>query len=245
MIKKVEYADALSSFDSTVFGCRILSTASAYGLNEPFAQFWVQEGTHTALCKLDDTVILDAGETDYNELRDFIRMTGANRLLCDSAAAQKIEFQIAASGQIMVYESTAPVQTQSAFEINPSLRDMHALLSICATETFTPPEFEPFYMDMSHRIRHGTAMAVGMFQADKQLVSCAICSALTEEKAILSAVCVNPEYRRKGLGHETLSAMISQMPDKKFFVLRAQHENESFYRTFGFTACGEFSELIV
>jgi len=242
MIKKVEYADALSPFHSTVFGCRILSTAAAYGLNEPFAQFWMQEGTDTALCLLDDTVILDAGEADYEELKDFIRMTGAARLLCDSSAAGKIGFPVTSVGQIMVYDNAAPVQTRSNFEMNPSLRNIHALLSACASETFTPPEFEPFYMDMSHRIRHDTAMAVGMRQADR-LVSCAICSTQTKEKAVLSAVCVDPAFRRKGLGHGTLSAIISQLPGKKIFVMRAQNENEDFYRSFGFAECGKFSEL--
>ncbi|MGX8711615.1 MAG: GNAT family N-acetyltransferase [bacterium] len=242
MIKKVEYEEALSPFGSTAFGCQILSTAQAYGLNEPFAQFWVQEETGTLLCKLDDTVILDAGEADFEELADFIRMTGAERLLCASAAAGKIGFPATKRGQIMMYDNASPVQPRFLFETNPSLRDIHALLSACASESFTPPEFEPFYMDMSHRIRHDTAVTAGIRQGDR-LVSCAICSTRTEQTAVLSAVCVDPEHRRRGLGHETLSALISQLPDRRIFILRAQDENEGFYRSYGFSECGEFSEM--
>ncbi|MBW7572694.1 GNAT family N-acetyltransferase [Caproiciproducens faecalis] len=242
MIKKVEYEDALSSFGATAFGCQILSAAEAYGLNEPFAQFWVQEGTGTLLCKLDDALILDAGSPDFDELTDFIRMTGANRLLCSSAAAKQTGFPVTSTGQIMVYENAEPVQARFLFEKNPGLRDIYALLSACATESFTPPEFEPFYMDMSHRIRHDTAAAVGIRQGDT-LVSCAVCSARTNETAVLSAVCVDPGQRCKGLGHETLSALISQLPGRRIFILRTQDENEDFYRSYGFTACGEFSEM--
>ncbi len=243
MIKKAEYADELSFFSKTVFGCRIQSTAAAYGLNEPFSQFWTQE-EKAALCKLDDTIILDADGADFDELKDFIRMTGASRLLCDFSAAQKLGLPVINRGEIMVYHNHKPIQQPAAFELNPSLREIHALLDACATDTFIPPEFEPFYMDMSHRIRHSTAAAVGVRQGET-LVSCAVCSAQTADKAVLSAVAVIPDHRRKGFGYATLSALLSQLPQENIYIFRAQNENADFYRGFGFSPCGEFAELTI
>lgn len=176
MIKLTEHMQSLLPFHKTVFGCRILATAQAYGLSEPFARFWMQDEDRAAICMLDDTVILDVGaHADYDELKEFIRMTGAQRLLCDAESAQKLGHPVVRRGKVMVYQGNSPSRLGD-FERNPGIRELYALISECATETFEPPEFESFYMDLSHRIRHDAAAAVGMrFQGE--LVSCAICSA--------------------------------------------------------------------
>lgn len=243
MITKTEDLDTLLPFDNTAFGCRILSTAQAYGLNEPFAQFWTQEGK-AALCKLDDVLILDDNGADFEELKEFIAMTGANRLLCDLGAAKTLGLPAATQGQVMSYHPEFPVRPSTVFELNPSLREVHTLLTLCATDTFIPPEFESFYMDMSHRIRHNTAVAVGVRQGEA-LVACAICSAFTANSAVLSAVAVSPAHRRMGLGYGVLTALISQLPQKDIYIFREETENEEFYRAFGFAPCGEFAELTI
>lgn len=124
------------------------------------------------------------------------------------------------------------------------MREIHALLCECETETFIPPEFEPFYMDLSHRIRHNTALAAGIRQAGT-LVSCAICIAHTADRAIISAVAVKPEQRRQGLGHAVLLSLLSQLEQEKIYIFRAHNENENFYRSYGFTSIGQFAELTV
>lgn len=243
MIKKAEYKDDLASFDKTVFGCRIQSTAVAYGMNEPFSQFWTQ-GEKAALCKLDDTMILDADGADFDELREFIGMTGASQLLCDLRFARELGLPVVGRGEVMVYHNRVPLEPPVTFELNPSLREIQALLTACATDTFIPPEFESFYMDMSHRIRHDTAVTIGVRQGET-LISCAICSAQTADKAVISAVAVDPDHRRKGFGHAAISALLSKLPQEDIYIFRAQNENAEFYRGFGFTPCGEFAELMI
>jgi N-acetylglutamate synthase-like GNAT family acetyltransferase len=244
MIKKTELFEELSPFCKTVFGCRIQSTAAAYGLDKPFAQFWTQ-GEKAALCKLDDVVTLDAVEgANFEEIVDFIRMTGARRVLCSSDAARKIKLPVMARGEIMVYHNENRPDAQTVFEQNPSLREIHALLCMCATDTFLPPEFEPFYMDLSHRIRHGAATAVGIRQG-QTMASCAICVAQTADQAIVSAVAAKPELQRKGFGRAALAALISQLKQEQIYILRAQDENEGFYRSFGFIPSGQFIEFTI
>lgn len=244
MIRKINLIEELAPFGGTVFGCRILSTAEAYGMDEPFAQFWVQEN-HAAICKLDDAVALEADDAvDFDELRDLIRMTGAKRLLCGAAAAQRLGLPEAVSGEVMVYQNNKNLISGADYELNPSLRELYALLCDCATETFTPPEFEPFYMDLSHRIRHKAAMAVGV-RAGGILISCAICTALTADRAVVSSVATKPEIQRKGYGRAALAALITQLTQKEIYILRARNENEEFYRSFGFEPAGGFAELIL
>jgi len=244
MIKKSDFIGELSPFCKTVFGCRIQSTAAAYGLDEPFAQFWTQ-GEKAAFCKLDDVMTLDAfDDANFEEIKEFIHMSGANRLLCGSTAAEQIGLPIASRGEIMTYLNSVKSGSQELFEQNPSLREIYALLCECETDTFLPPEFEPFYMDLSHRIRHEAAAAVGIRKGET-LVSCAICVAQTADQAIVSAVATQPEQRRKGHGRAALSALLSQLKQKNIYILRAQNENETFYRDFGFTSIGQFAELTI
>jgi len=244
MVKKTDLLDELSPFCKTVFGCRIQSTATAYGLDEPFAQFWTQ-GETAALCKLDDVITLDVSDSaDFEELKDFIRMTGAKQLLCGTGSAERLGLPVAFKGEIMVYHNRIKPDPQEVFEWNPSLREIYALLCECATDTFVPPEFEPFYMDLSHRIRHNAAAAVGIRKAET-LVSCAICVAQTADQAIISAVATRPELQGKGLGRAALSALFSQLKQENIYIFRAHNENERFYRDFGFTSIGQFAELSV
>jgi predicted GNAT family N-acyltransferase len=243
MIEKVNSMEELAPFGDTVLGCRILSTAEAYGLDEPFAQFWMQEN-HAVLCKLDDAVILEADETaDLEEILNLVRMVGANHLICSTGVAERLGLPQAVSGEVMVYHNTMPAQ-RANFELNPSPRELYALLCDCATNTFIPPEFEPFYLDLSHRTRHGAAVAAGIRENDV-LVSCAICTAHTEDSAIISAVATRPERRKEGFGRKALEALLTQLVGKKIYILRAQNENEAFYRSFGFEPAGGFAELIL
>lgn len=244
MIQKTELPETLAPFRRSPFGCRICSTAEAYGLHEPFAQIWTQ-GDRAALCLLDDAMILDADDgADFEEIRDFVRMSGARSLLCSEESARRTGFLYAVRGEIMRYENLDRPQPPAGAEWEPSLRELYALLRACETPTFTPPEFEPFYLDLSHRIRHGTARTAGI-RLDGELVSCAVCSAKTEEAAVVSSVAAKPALRRKGHGRAALAALLSRLEQNTVYIFRAQGENEAFYRAFGFTPCGAFEEQTV
>ncbi|WP_050697119.1 GNAT family N-acetyltransferase [Anaeromassilibacillus senegalensis] len=240
MIQQIKALAELEPFRRSAFACRIRATAEAYGLDYPFARFWVQ-GEHAALCLLDDVLVLDARPgADWEELASFVRMAGARTVLCAEEAAQKMLLPAFLAGEIMVLDTTdAP---EPACEWNPSLRDVHALLCDCESASFVPPEFEPFYLDLSHRIRHGTARTVG-FHQNGQLAACAICSACTEEAAVLSAVAVHPEFRRQGLGARAVRSLAASLHKQKTYIFRADGENEAFYRALGFAGCGRFAEL--
>ncbi len=242
MIKKISLPEELSSFDNTIFGCRIRSAAAAYGMDEPFAQFWTQ-ANKAAICKLDDSITLDVlDDADFEELGDLIRMTGARHLLCDLRTARRLSLPATVQGEIMVYQNIMKPKTPASFEMNPSLRGLYTLLCECETDTFQPPEFESFYLDLSHRIRHGAATAVGVKDGEA-LVSCAICIAQAENQAMVSAVATKPDWRKRGFGHAALAAVLSQLKQERVYILRARNENEYFYKSFGFQGAGEFAEI--
>ncbi|MFR8531084.1 MAG: GNAT family N-acetyltransferase, partial [Anaeromassilibacillus sp.] len=234
MIAFVEHPEALASFSGNAFACRIRATAAAYGFTHPFARFWVQ-GREAALCLLDDVMILDArAGADFDELAAFLPAAGARTVLCSAEAAQALPFPRRATGEIMALrERAAPVE-EAEILWDPSPRLLYPLLCASQTASFLPPPFEPFYLDLSHRTRHGAARSAAI-RAGDSLAACAICSAKTEESAVLSAVAVRPDVRRRGLGARVVLALAASLPVDTIYIFRASGENEAFYRTLGFT----------
>lgn len=228
------------------FGCRILSTAAAYGTELPFAQFWLQFSDDNkpiaSISKLDSALTLcTSSSCDYKELKDFIGILDVKDILCNFQTAKVLNFQIERHGEIMVYYNT-PKTVRTDSEEPPRLKEVYELLCACRTETFIPPEFEPFYLDMSHRIRHGAASIAGV-RRDGALVSCAMTSAQTQEAAVLSAVAAHPDFQKQGFGRLAVNTLISQLPQKLCFLFRAENENEAFYRSLHFESYGEWAEL--
>lgn len=232
--------------EQTPFACKIASTAAAYGTELPFAQFWLQVSDENipvaAVSKLDDALtICTTHDSDNEELKELIAMLNVKSVLCSFSAAKAISLPIAQQGEIMIYRNQRRLPAPD-FENDPNLEEVHKLLCACKTDSFTPPEFEPFYLDMSHRVRHGTARVIGI-RRNGTLVSCAMTVAQTANRAVISAVATHPAYQRQGFGRQAVCALISQLPQKELFIFRAKNENAAFYRSLGFEPCGEWAEL--
>lgn len=229
------------------FACKILSASTAYGTQLPFAQFWVQllddEMPVAAILKLDDILTLcTSQDSNYHELKELINILTVKHVLCDLSAVQALNLPIAQQGKIMVYHNVKPLPIIN-FEEPSSLKEVHQLLCACKTDNFTPPEFEPFYLDMSHRVRHGAARVVGIRQ-NETLISCAMTIAQTKKAVVISAVATLPAYQKHGFGRQAVFALISQLPQEKCFIFRAQNENAAFYLSLGFAPYGEWAELL-
>ena len=243
MIQLAENFDTLGGFCGNAFSCRIRATADAYGFGHPFARFWTQ-GHHAAICMLDDAMVLDARpDADFGELAAFLSATGARTLLCATEAAEKLPFCASDMGEIMALHAPFP-PADNVIEWDPSPRELHALLCACETAHFIPPPFEPFYLDLSHRTRHGTACSAAVRLGDA-LAACAVCSARADGAAVLSAVAVHPSFRRRGLGARVVRALAAHLAVDIIYIFRAENENEAFYRSLGFAGCGGFAELSI
>ena len=97
-------------------------------------------------------------------------------------------------------------------------------------------EFEPFYLDLSHRLRHGAARASVLY-AGGEAVAAAV-AALAGESALVTAVAVLPAWQNKGYGGAVLRAVEEQLGGRRAYLLRAEHENERFYARHGYVPCG-------
>ncbi len=244
MLKLLKSMDELPVSDATPFGCKIRSAAAAYGMGEPSVQFWVQEGG-AVVARIDDQAVLeDAGTLDAEELAAFLRTLDPDSFCCTEAAAGKLGLTASAAGEILDLRPGGAeiLRPLADVEWNPGPREVYSVLDQARSAVFPVPEFEPFYMDLSFRTRHGAALTAGVRQGGR-LVAVALCSAVTDGAAVVSAVACVPGLRRRGYGRTALGELARRLRRGHLYVLRADGENEAFYRALGFCACGRWAEI--
>ena len=230
------------------FICRIICIANMYQ-SYSFADCWVQkqEGTERTtayLSKMEGVITLFAHENaDFDELYMFVKMIGASCVMCHASCAEQLHITPARTGNIMKWD--AQLSEYINRTVCPDLHQVYSVLQACHSKAFQVPEFEPFYLDMSHRIRHKGATAVG-YKTEDKLIACAMTVAETEYAAIIGAVAVLPEYQRQGIGTSVVKSLLHgcmEKHQKHIYVYCNSEQNVQFYRTMGFTYSGVWAEL--
>ena len=123
---------------------------------------------------------------------------------------------------------------QPAEDISP--REIYAVLKANGMVG----EFEPFYLDLSHRMRHGTVRCAGV-SADGKTVAVAA-AVLGESASLISAVAVLPKFHRRGLGTAVVRKMERMLPSGTVYILREESKNEAFYDALGYKPCGAWAQ---
>lgn len=210
------------------FGCQILSAANAYGLERPFAQFWTDRGA--AYSKLDSVMCICGTITDAQEARAFVHAIGAEQVICSAENAVLLELKCEQRGVIMFKD--VPDEEAQAEKADVSMKELYNVLNACEMVG----EFEPFYLDASHRTRHNTAVAVGLTSISGDTAAVGFAQR-GEACSLITAVAVRPEYRRMGFGTR-ITALMERKLRGRIYLLRAENENEEFYASMGYSACG-------
>jgi ribosomal protein S18 acetylase RimI-like enzyme len=229
--------------ENSALGTRMYATYLAYGNETPGVGFWLAPGL--CLGQTDDTLTVCGvpGEEQAEELNGFLQMLGVRTVVCAPAAAEKLHLHTLARGEAMVRPGEGEVLPCGGYARAEALqlRRLCGFLQRCETETFRAPEPDGFYLDFSHRVRHLAADGELLLR-NGEMAACALAGAVTETDALISAVAVLPEYRRQGLGREAVLALAARLGGRRCHVLRAENENEAFYRALGFVPHGEWVE---
>lgn len=213
----------------TAYGCKIAALAKAYGFEKSFACFWLDPKSETVFCQADGEMIISGTVLDPDETRSFLHAVGPNGILCAVKNAETLALPATQSGDILKKQ----LKPGKAKEFDPAgvnIREIYNLLE----ENQMVEEFEPFYLDLSHKLRHGTAMAFAN-RREKEIAGCAVVSAISEDAAILSAVAVKHELRRQGIGTGLIHRAEESLPGKTMYVFREKEKNREFYRELEYT----------
>lgn len=236
MIKKINNIDQFKGFiKQDIYYVRIMSLIRAYGCVYDFASFYRQindDGVITAIIsKLDgDFTLCFNDNADLAELAEFFSILGYSTVLADSSFVLPDVFD---EGIVMATDKK--IEVQSAYtEIDkfPKLMELFNFVD------YDCLDFESWYVDISHRIRHGCAMAYTL-NVNNEIISSGIFSSLYNNDAILTAVQTVPEFRKMGYGSSLVSEMICDVKGT-VYLMREYNLNENFYKKLGFDNIGKW-----
>ena len=156
MTERIYTAEQLSELPAQgVEALKIRALFNAYGGSYEFCRFFRQGSTYLA-CLDGSFVICEDPGCDWEELAGFLAMNGFSDLFCSETAGDMLRGKIPAEfSRVCLMELRMPEKSGEELpECSPS--EAWKVIS-----TRFPIDFEPWYLDMSHRVRHGVR---GAFQ---------------------------------------------------------------------------------
>ncbi|MBR3738394.1 MAG: GNAT family N-acetyltransferase [Eubacterium sp.] len=233
MIEKINSIKEIDCWDKRdIFTVRILALLQAYGTSYPFAVFYKQiiNGELTAvISKLDgDFTLSVSGEFDEEELSRFFLLSGYSSILSSDEICLFPKYD---EGIVMknARRIELPLGEYTVDEY-PKLMDLYNFID------YNSSDFKAWYVDISHRIRHGTAKAYTL-NLNGNVVSSGILSSIINGYSVLSAVRTENEYRNNGCGSALVSYIVNDVKGS-VYLMRDEGMNEGFYKRLGFEDIG-------
>ena len=122
------------------------------------------------------------------------------------------------------------------FPVYAELDEYPKLMDLFNFTDYETSDFELWYADVSHRIRHNCAKAYTLC-INEEIISSGMFSAMYDDCAVLSAVKTQQEFRGLGYGSALVGAMMNDIKST-VFLMRDNDKNESFYKRLGFENTG-------
>ncbi len=224
----IKYVDALPEIcDNKISLARILSQYKAFGNTKISPDFWIQEtdGVITAVLSMygsEMTLYCKGGNLE--ELWEFVKVIKPKTVFTEK------ENLIDNCGTTIkqVFLKKAPLN--KAFSTpEVSLREIYDKLLLGDDGDVSLPCFEDFCLDISHRLRHGGAVAIAKDYG-------AALSFIYNGGGIISGISVDKSYRKNGFGSKLLGAICKKTGGDIFAC--TDEKNKEFYIKNGFSHIG-------
>lgn len=204
---------------------KIRALLLCYGLKYDFCRFYAGEFREGCafLGELNGSFVLsENGECDFEELAGFFAFGGFGEILCSETVGERLSALLQCGMQrvnVMRFAGNAvPCETVK----DPPLDRVFSIL-----KTSFDIEYEPWYLDMSHRIRHGVAE---FRELDGSVL--AVQHNINGE-ALLSQIATLPEKRGKGNARRLILSVCGELFDSRIYVI-CEDSLVDFYGKMGF-----------
>lgn len=232
MIKRISTAGEFAALPPKgVEAQKIRALLHAYGTDYDFCRFFIHN-VDSFLAEMGGSYVLcSGGKCAPEEVAGFLGFNGFSELLCN----EKIGTQISAilGGRLSLINLMKFVGSAQDFKVEraPALREVYEIIG-----TVFGFEFEPWYLDMSHRTRHGVARCL------KLGGSALVIQHEINGEALISQVATLPAERGKGGASRLLSAVCAELSGSEVYVL-CEDRLISFYEKNGFAFCGKLAQI--
>lgn len=208
---------------------KIRALLRAYGTKYDFCRFFVSD--FFIICEMNGGfVVCELEELDnesFEEHADFFGFGGFSEIFCSKELGERLQKRLKCSVKTVNLMRFSGEGAECAkVEKTPPLDEVYKIL-----KTAFDIEYESWYADMSHRIRHNVAAARKL--GDSALI---IQHNLNGE-ALLSQIATAPASRNRGSASKLISAVCAELLNSEVFVL-CEDDLTDFYRRIGFEICG-------
>lgn len=231
------------TFEGDILSGYLAGYGEAYGTDQPFLQFYSDEnGSQLAI--MDGVAIVRCGENAYEEIAAFLSLQPQVRYIrtdCQMAAFLKREWGTAYEVRPVM---RCTVSLESGGDTVPlSPREIYPLLSRIFADF---PSFEPWYLDVSYRERHGFCRNRAVVK-DGAAVASAMTVAEWQGGAVIGAVATDPNHRGNGYASRCVTALTRQLQqqNKQVYICPKNEYAKRLYERLGFTVCDEIAWITV
>ncbi|MCD7872376.1 MAG: GNAT family N-acetyltransferase, partial [Clostridiales bacterium] len=163
------------------------------------------------------------------EIKAFALAKGFSSILCDEYL--KIDGIGFSSGAVMKSDKKAEMDSDFAvIDEYPHLLDLYNFID------YDEKGFDSWYVDISHRIRHNSALAASL-NIGGEIISSAVLSSIYNNDAVITAVRTNIKFRNRGYASALVSSLCCCVKGT-VYLMREENRNEKFYKKLGFENCG-------
>ena len=246
-----EQMEELCSFcASDVYGVRALGPVLSYGTGYDFVSAWEQrddEGARTAFLSKNygSVTVCGTGAADREELEVFLRAIGYSALLGPSdllpgfaAEGEQGPVMELPRGDACVAR-TVPLSDGISLVADDNFRDFYDVLTE-SNPGYLTGSYEVFLTDLSHRVRHGTAHTVVLYENGVPAATAAVLSELPTA-SFLGAIATRPSFRGNRYASTCIRTLCDARPDRRVFLL-CRPEKQGFYEHLGFKAVDQYCE---
>lgn len=228
MIKRIFSPNELDILPNTgIEAGKLRALLAAYGTNYDFCRFYISE------CAIigglnNDFIVCDFGKYDQSELdelADFFKFNGFTEIFCSRHLGEQFIKNYGFKGYgiyLMEFDEHNKAVLDPNVDNSPTLRNVYDIL-----KTGFNIEFEPWYLDMSHRIRHG----ISCFRRLEGSVL-SVQHNINGE-VLLSQIVSLPEQRGRHITSKLILSVCAEYAPSKIFVL-CESGLKGFYRKIGF-----------
>lgn len=236
---------------------RIQSLLKAYGNDYPFFQVWSQKGkAFNLIASLEGSLTVyaeDPNQFDAEEAAFFIKNTpNAQTVSGEAGLIEKIvaflpgsreEYNVMVQNQAEYSSVKEDSFTEFTIEKNPPLMKIYFILETCKGKSFSVGEFELWYVDFSHRIRHGCADCY-ITRVKNTPAGCCLVPSISGYAGLISGVATLSEYRNKGIATASVLKVCGELTESgKLPVVECVGELDGFYKKMGFHITDKMSVL--
>lgn len=234
MIRRVTSDEELKSiWESSKFfrdktnaeALKIYALWLCYGIKYDFCRFYISDGA--VIGGLDGSFVVseysDCGECDFEEMADFFSMNGFNEIFCSEHTGHCLSKKMSCRHNDVYLMRFDGIGVQCVTENDTPLKEFYGIL-----KSGFDIEFEPWYLDMSHRIRHGVA-CTRRLNGSVLVIQYNIFGS-----ALISQVATIPPQRGNGNASRLISAVCAELSDSEIFVI-CEDKLCGFYEKNGFT----------